>query len=431
MAIWTDKRAWELDEEPPSTMRQRCVKRQAVVLLESGPPRHAWIFVAVGMVLAALLYYFVEGSYLWAGLLLVVSVMFGLVVILPRSRFLAPDRPASTLDAIADDDLRLKLQDDRLKLQNDVRTSLLQAATGIALLVGVFFTWKQLQYDRREALQIKDQSREQIELARQGQVADRFTQAVGQLGSKQITVRLGGIYSLETIANQSHDTRLVVFEVLTAYVRQHASIGAEDDRRLEVRLPDVQAAMTVLGRRTALPSDPPLNLRNVDLHGANLKHARLSGALFDEANLNGADFQYAQLENTHFAEAKLRGARFDYAQARRLDVHHADLREAGFKHVEALNSNFEDSNLQEARFDYAILNDADIKCADLKKSHFDNAQLQGAQFHRSDLNGAELDSAELQDATATTDTNWPPSFDWRTAGVKMVEPKNLHCGPPN
>ena len=94
------------------------------------------------------------------------------------------------------------------------------------------------------------------------------------------------------------------------------SVGAEDVRRLEIRLPDVQAAMTVLGRRAALPSDPPLNLQNVDLHGANLKRARLSGALFNEANLDDVDFQYAQLENTHFAEAKLRGARFDYAQAK-------------------------------------------------------------------------------------------------------------------
>lgn len=59
-------------------------------------------------------------------------------------------------------------------------------------------------------------------VTRQGQVADRFTRAVDQLGSGKLEVRLGGIYGLERIARESPDSRLVVTEVLSAYVRQRA-----------------------------------------------------------------------------------------------------------------------------------------------------------------------------------------------------------------
>jgi uncharacterized protein YjbI with pentapeptide repeats len=400
-------------------------------MLEGGPPRYAWIFVCAGVLGAALLYYFVDRSYLWAGLLLLISVMFGLVVILPR--FLVPDRPASTLEVIEEPEPRLRLQDDRLRIQNDARTALLQAATGIALLIGVFFTWKQLQYDRREALQIKDQSREQIELTRQGQVADRFTRAVDQLGSRQVTIRLGGIYGLETIADQSQDTRLLVFEVLTAYVRQHAKLRVEEDYRIQGQLvdrwPDVQAAMTVLGRRVVLPSDPPLNLRNVDLHGAYLRHAQLSRAVFDNSNLDSADLEYAILENTQFAATELQKARLDYAWARKLDAHDAHFEGAKFKHAELARSVFERSHLDDVDFSDASLIEADIKCVDdLNHSEFDAAKLQGAQFNRSNLHGAKLRHADLRGATATRDTEWPSSFDWRKAGIRRIDDQpNLRC----
>ena len=46
---------------------------------------------------------------------------------------------------------RIQLADDHRKLQNDVRTSLLQAVAGGAVLVGVLFTWQQQQTTLRPA----------------------------------------------------------------------------------------------------------------------------------------------------------------------------------------------------------------------------------------------------------------------------------------
>ncbi|MEU5957950.1 hypothetical protein [Streptomyces sp. NPDC047525] len=56
---------------------------------------------------------------------------------------------------------------DRAKAINDIRTTLLQGLAGVALLVGAFFTWRQLQ------------------VTRYGQLSERFTAAVEQLGSHQ------------------------------------------------------------------------------------------------------------------------------------------------------------------------------------------------------------------------------------------------------
>ena len=73
-------------------------------------------------------------------------------------------------------------------------------------------------------------------LARQGQVTDRYTKAIEQLGSdKGLDVRIGGIYALERIARDSPRDHPTIMEVLAAFIRDHsreqwppAEPGAED-----------------------------------------------------------------------------------------------------------------------------------------------------------------------------------------------------------
>jgi hypothetical protein len=65
-----------------------------------------------------------------------------------------------------------------LEAVNHRRSALLTALGGVLLLASAFFTWSQIQ------------------VAREGQVTDRFTKAVDQLGSKDRHVRLGGIHAL-------------------------------------------------------------------------------------------------------------------------------------------------------------------------------------------------------------------------------------------
>ncbi|KUL43773.1 hypothetical protein [Streptomyces regalis] len=102
-------------------------------------------------------------------------------------------------------------------------------------------------------------------LSREGQVTDRYATAIGQLASDKGDERMGGIYGLERIMADSPRDHYTIVEVLAAFVREHAQTPAAPDA-VDARAPaDVQAALTVLGRR---PQRPELKLRPINLIGA-------------------------------------------------------------------------------------------------------------------------------------------------------------------
>jgi len=67
-------------------------------------------------------------------------------------------------------------------------------------------------------------AQEELRLSRQGQITDRFTSAIDQLGNKSLDIRLGRIYALERIAKESGEDYWPILEILAAYVREHARI---------------------------------------------------------------------------------------------------------------------------------------------------------------------------------------------------------------
>jgi hypothetical protein len=206
------------------------------------------------------------------------------------------------------------------KAINDIRTTLLQGIGGLVVLLGAYFAYRQLQVNR------------------EGQITERFTRAIDQLGHSELDVRLGGIYALERIANDSSHDRATVAEVLAAFVRSHApwpppptTAGWLVTRfpslskllrtppmepewpievpNLQIRAPDVQAAMTVLGRRRPPPGDiQHLNLERVDLRNARLRGAALRKAQMFGANLLGAELTGADLQDTDLRGVNLRSA---------------------------------------------------------------------------------------------------------------------------
>jgi hypothetical protein len=196
--------------------------------------------------------------------------------------------------------------------KKDLVLAVAQILAGTALLSGLYFTWRTLQVNR------------------EGQITERFTRAIEQLGatnddnSKILELRLGGIYALERIARESEEDHWPIMEVLTAYVRQHATWGdaaaekkSEEDssgesETAEVSAPaaDIQTIMTVIGRRTRSfghgePKHLDLNLTN--LSRANLTEAKLSGAILSGANLSDAvHLTQDQLEKTMYGDEDTR-----------------------------------------------------------------------------------------------------------------------------
>ncbi|WP_207957858.1 pentapeptide repeat-containing protein [Streptomyces sp. YIM 98790] len=185
---------------------------------------------------------------------------------------------------------------DRISAESDIRGALLQAVGGLLLVAGAVTAWRQLLI-----------SREQHALSRRVAVTDAFARAVEQLGDDgSVALRLGGIYSLDRIADDDPGERGRVAEILAAFVRDTASGDAAPLPR------DVTAALAVLVRR-----DWP---HGIDLAGARLADTRLPGARLSRARLAGTDLRGADLTG-----AVLTGARLDGADLRRADLSGADL----------------------------------------------------------------------------------------------------------
>jgi len=229
-----------------------------------------------------------------------------------------------------------------------------------------------------EALQA---TRDQIGVSQQGQLTDRFSKAVEQLGNKDsLEVRLGGIYALERIARDSARDHPTVMEVLSAYVREHAPLSLCSDVAPPARpSTDVQAILTVIGRRDAQHDRDALDLNGTCLRGAELNSANLACA-----NLAGADLVDVNLGKTFRTDR---------------DSHLVFPGDRG--------ANLSGASLVGANFATAILNSADLTGVDLSDATLPgaslfNAKLYGASLYGADLTGAGLAGADLTGADITS-----------------------------
>ena len=138
------------------------------------------------------------------GVIALASIAAALLVscVLLFPRLLYPSSSAAELNqAKLIGKQRLDAVNDPLKLQNDARTTLLQGLGGAVLLLGAYFTYRQLRISREQLLHTIEASDQQLRVAQAGQITERFTRAVDQLGGSE-DVQLGGIYALQQIAKE-------------------------------------------------------------------------------------------------------------------------------------------------------------------------------------------------------------------------------------
>ena len=187
------------------------------------------------------------------------------------------------------------------------QVTLVQIITALLVLVGLYWT-------SRRVLTAEDN----VRVAEEGQITERFTRAIQQLGDDEnMAIRLGGIYALERIARDSEKAHGPIMEVLTAYVRENATkTGAYLLKAAKKPTTDIQAILTVIGRRETTDDNRlknPLDLTNTQLSGANLGGANLIGADLHNAVLFNAYLRGADLtEVKNLTEKQVRGAKSLY-----------------------------------------------------------------------------------------------------------------------
>jgi len=280
-----------------------------------------------------------------------------------------------------------------------VRTQLLTVGAGLVATAALVYT----------ALNFR--------LSRRGQVTDRYTKAIEQLGSEKLDVRLGGIYALEYVARDSRIDHPIVMEVLAAFIREHSHEpwplkGGDSEVPKRATRPDVQAAVTVIGRRNSR-YDPRGMALFCDLNGADLTEANLAlgnfahatmynvsftRARFTEANLAGAALNHATFRGAYAVGANLSGAILSGASVLAADLDGANLYRARLTGADLSDTTFIDANLSEANLTDANLTNANFTQASLLRANLVGAKLCGAKMSRTKIRGANLAGADLAGA---------------------------------
>ncbi len=276
-----------------------------------------------------------------------------------------PNKSLAPIDRIGLEKEQITLERDRIDAQNGVYNLLFQGV-GATILGGLIYTsWR---YLRR--------TDEQFQHANSKQLTDRFTQAISYIASDKMEIRLGGIYLLERLAQESPAEQWTIVEVLTAFVRERSTgiqeivpalVGMEvpkEHRKIpHPRIPtDIQAVMTVLSRRDVSKDRPD---RAIELRESNLRAADLNGI-----ELWGADLWKVNLREAQLWQAKLVGAFLG-----RANLSDASLWQADLEGAYLWKANLEGANLTEANLEQANLEGANLKGANLHQANLIDADL--------------------------------------------------------
>jgi uncharacterized protein YjbI with pentapeptide repeats len=244
-------------------------------------------------------------------------------------------------------------------------------------------------------------------------ITERFTRSIEQLGNKEETIRIGGIYALERIANDSPRDGWTIMEVLSSFIRGKQGIKKQDTSQLPTIRTDAQAALTVIDRRqidlenerqyldlsfTNLTEanlvDAKLDrvrLNNAVLIKADLRGANLNLANLSNANLNGANLTKAQLDRANLIQANLCNTNLSSANLNEANLNKADLTDAVLDGAILTNTSLGNTNLSSA-----ILIGANLRGATLSKANLSKADLSGADLYQVNLAGANLNKTDLR-----------------------------------
>ncbi|MBW4559162.1 MAG: pentapeptide repeat-containing protein [Trichormus sp. ATA11-4-KO1] len=336
----------------------------------------------------------------------------------------------------------------QIQYRNQALTTTAIVFLGLAVLINAYYAAKRADAMQKNALAAEKSNEISIQnsqLTQDKLIVERFMGAITQLGHEKIETRTGAIYILERVAQEFPKEHWTIMEILTAFVRENAPTQTEDEQqrreysqpiylgrhksgarrtqKLELNtretLPkirrDIQAALTVIGRRNSLleAENQKLDLRNTDiqradllganleradLRGANLCGADLRGSYLCGANLDGAKLAGSILYEANLLKANLNRATLCWANMNRANLQGANLRGANLLGASLRAANLCGANLYKANLQQATLKVANLSGAKLFLANLQWAKLGKANLHLAGLIGANLQGANLNGA---------------------------------
>lgn len=302
-----------------------------------------------------------------------------------------------------------------------VRNIFLAALAAIALPLALWRSWV---------------AANQLVTAQRVLLGERYQKGAEMLNGTSLSARLGGIYTLQQLAQRYPSSYHVqVMRLFCAYFREQLLLrhpftnqeSVEDLRRREERLlPHQIVKRTIIDERTnrillQLTEDEQaifdafnsrsssqiqaeenedylldltsLNLCNFDLHGGKIINMDLSNTDLSGSSLRGSTFRRTNFRNTKLNGASLGGSVFIAPKDHDNRIESAPLR--------LIEANLFDVSLNNAYLFGAQLMNAQLKHASLKNAHLAGANVTGANFEGANISGARFSEkpARLQHCT--------------------------------
>ena len=177
-----------------------------------------------------------------------------------------------------------------------------------------FGIWRGVVADR-QARSSQDQAKaalHQAETSQRGLLNERYQKGAEMLGSEVLSVRLGGIYALQSLAeDEPEQYHFQIMRLFCAFVRYPTADNTRPTvtERISKRVrEDVQDAMTAIGNRsdTDIALEKKENFR-LDLSGAYLVNVQLSDANLSNMVMVDTNLRDANLRNTDLSNVGLGG----------------------------------------------------------------------------------------------------------------------------
>ena len=242
----------------------------------------------------------------------------------------------------------------------------------------------------------------QANAAQQSLRNDRYQKGAEMLGNERLSVRLGGIYALQRLAEEYPEEYYEqIVNLFCAFVR-HPTLDKRHEEEVKAKwgMPqvrdDVKAVMLAIGERDKVKV--ALKLRK--------------GSSLD-------------LDNAYLVLANLSGANLVGAHLRQTNLQHATLRETNLGSVFAFDTKLQDANLEKALLCNAFLAVANLSGANLMEADLSNADLGGADLYNSTLSHANLTNCKLINADVS-------GTDFRQArGLTQAQLDQARANPAN
>jgi uncharacterized protein YjbI with pentapeptide repeats len=319
------------------------------------------------------------------------------------------------------DRLRLTIRDPKARadIEDNLRKTIGQLIGGAAVVIGAGLAYLQFTQQQQASQQ---QFLQQQQASRDLLISNQVAKGFEQLGSGKVVVRLGGIYALEGVMNNSEQYHKPVLEALSAFVRNGTSTETGD----EPPAADIQAALLVIGRRAAIGTGSPdlshAHIPKADLKHTDLRDANLSGTILRGAELSHTNLRHANLIDANLSGANLSGASLTVATSLNnptvtpglmlfdMSGDPADLSDATLFNADLSGANLSNANLSRANLSAnltkadllnANLSNADLANANLSNANLSIANLSGADLRGANLSGANLKGADLRGANLT------------------------------